>query len=477
MSFGSDFLKKRLDQNTQFDNSFKKINNSYNFSFQPTSEEDRKIKDIVGDIKNKISVAFGVDILNNINNPDFQSKVRKLIDSDLSTRELADIATKHNITKTIMDDVFGFGPIQDALTDPAITEIMVTRRDRVYVEKNGRLEFMPDIAFSDDTQLLNVIDKIVSPLGRQINESSPIVDARLPDGSRVNAVVKPVAVDGPLLTIRKFSDKKLTGEDYLRFGSLSTEMLSFLKACVEARINIFVSGGTGSGKTTLLNMLSNYIPPWESIITIEDSCELKLAQDNVRRMESKPKTAEGVSAITIRELVKTSLRMRPDRIIVGEIRDGVVVDFLRAAGSGHDGSMSTGHANNPRQLVDGVFPILFGMSDMSFTEAAQKQQICSSIDIIVQITRLRDGSRKITNITEVVGYGREAGLKLGLSKGDIENNKIYLQDIFRFNEDYVNDQGIQTGRFEATGYIPKKCVDKFQTFGIQFDETIFQKRP
>lgn len=466
-SVGSTFIREKIEQSQVYDNTLKNNIMLNSSTTKITNFGEDENKKITNKIKDHITQVFGEKLITNISDAGFMDQVKRTIEADLLEYNLTDIIKKHNLIKSILDDIFGFGPIQDALNDKSITEIMVCRYDKVYVEKNGRLQFCPEISFANEQQLLDIIQKIVNPLGRQVNESSPIVDARLPDGSRVNATIKPVAVDGATLTIRKFSDKKLTGEDYLKFGSLNENELQFLIACVQARVNLFVSGGTGSGKTTLLNMLSNYIPSHEAIITIEDSCELKLAQDNVRRFESKPKTAEGMGEITIRQLVKNALRQRPDRIVVGEIRDGVIVDFMRAAGSGHDGSMSTGHANSPRQLIDSAFPILFGMSDMTFTESSQKQQICSSLDLIVQISRLRDGSRKITSITEVTGYGKEAAKKLNIPKSEAEANKIYLKDIFRYND--------REKKHESTGYIPQDIVEKMMSLGVPVNLSIFQK--
>lgn len=467
-------LRDRIKQNQDMDLILR------NRTYSQKKEEETNIfqnmeQDIIKRVKEKINVIFRERILTESQDERFRNLMRDTIENLLEKEKSleGDLAKRKTLTQRIMDDILGFGPIQDLLEDPEITEIMVTRWDKVYVEKNGRLILVPEVKFNSDSHLKDVIDKIVQPIGRRIDESEPLVDARLPDGSRVNATIPPISPDGCTLTIRKFAKKKLTGEDYLRFKSLDERMLKFLELCVIARCNIVVSGGTGSGKTTLLNMLSNFIPPWEAIVTIEDSCELQLYQDNVRRLEARPPNMEGKGEIPIRRLVKNSLRMRPDRIVVGEIRDGCIVDMFRAMSSGHDGCLTTIHANSPRDLVDSAMPILFGMSDMKFTETAQKQLICSAVDLIVQVSRLRDGSRKITNITHVVGLGREGASKLKLKT--VEEGKIYLQDIFRFRQTGIDKDGRVVGVFEATGYKPKSIINKLEANGIEVPMEIFKK--
>lgn len=436
----------------------------------PENSSTSDIHNVVEECKTYISRKFGTLILDPANraNPEFVKQLHQAILTYLENDGTLSRNQRMVESQRILDDILGFGPIQDLLEDPEVTEIMVSRWDRVYAERNGKLMLVPDVKFNSDDHLYNIINKIVQNIGRKIDESTPLVDARLPDGSRVNATIKPISPDGATLTIRKFAKHKLTGEDYLRFGSLSPEMLEFLKQCVIARCNIIVSGGTGSGKTTLLNMLSNYIPDWEAIVTIEDSCELQLGQENVRRLEVKPPNAEGKGAVTIQDLVKNALRMRPDRIVVGEIRDGTVVDMFRAMSSGHDGSLTTIHANNPRDLCEATLPILFGYNEeVKLSEHAQRLQIVSSVDLIVQIARLRDGSRKITNITHVVGLGKDGASKLSVKEENIDPNKIYLQDIFKYNQ--------RTQRFEATGYVPKNIVAKIEQVGGKLDPKIFKK--
>jgi len=473
---GNELLRGRIKQTQEYDAILAR--RSFGQSQETETRVDDKAKreqEAIRRVKERINLLFGERILTESKQESFKILMRDAI-NDLLEQEFGiemTLAKRRTLTQSIMDDILGFGPIQDLLEDPKVTEIMVSRWDKIYVERDGRLILSPEHKFNDDNHLRAVIEKIVQPIGRRIDESEPLVDARLPDGSRVNATIPPISPDGCTLTIRKFSKDKLTGQDYLDFGSLDEKMLKFLELAVISRCNIIVSGGTGSGKTTLLNMLSNFVPSWESIVTVEDSCELTLYQDNVRRLEARPPSAEGTGEVSIRRLVRNTLRMRPDRIIVGEIRDGCVVDMFRAMSSGHDGSLTTIHANSPRDLVDATLPILFGMSDMVFNEMAQKQQICSSVDLIVQIQRMRDGSRKITNITHVVGIGKDGASKLKLK--NVENDKIYLQDIFRFRQEGIDEKGKVIGRFEATGYVPKDIMNKLQSIGVDVPMEIFEK--
>jgi pilus assembly protein CpaF len=476
MSIQNSLLKDRLKQTKESD--IQIMNRTFGQGADTVSQHDQEHdweRSISSSVKDKINQIFKERILTDRKDENFKILMRDTIAKLLEQEPklMNDMERRKSLTHKILDEILGFGPIQNLIEDPDVTEIMVSRWDKIYVERGGRLALEPSIMFDSDEQLRDVIAKIVQPIGRKIDESVPLVDARLPDGSRVNATVPPISPDGCTLTIRKFSKKKLTGEDYLKFGSLDEKVLEFLRLCVEGRINIIVSGGTGSGKTTLLNMLSNFIPPWESIVTVEDSCELQLYQDNVRRLEARPPNAEGKGEITIRDLVKNTLRMRPDRIVVGEIRDGCVVDMFRAMSSGHDGSLTTIHANNPRDLMDATLPILFGMSDMKFTERAQKQQIVSAVDLIVQIARMRDGSRKLVNVTEVVGLGAEGASKLKIK--NVEDEKIYLQDIFRYRQTGFNADGKLQGYFECTGYQPKAIVSKLESMGIDIPTGLFDK--
>ncbi len=431
--------------------------------------------EIMNKVKAQINIQFREKILSDAKNPEFIAKLQSAIEMHLEKEsKVADVMTRKTLVKKILDDILGFGPLQELLEDDKVTEIMISNWQKTYVERDGILALDTNIQFVDDLQLHNIIDKIVQPIGRKIDEFTPLVDARLPDGSRVNATIPPISPDGCTLTIRKFAKTKLTGHNYLEFGSLSPQMLEFLMSAIVARANIIVSGGTGSGKTTLLNMLSNYVPGKESIVTVEDSCELQLYQDNVRRLEAKPANSEGRGEIAIRELVKNCLRMRPDRIIVGEIRDGAIVDMFRAMSSGHDGSLTTIHSNNPRDLVDSTIFILFGMSDMKFTEKAIQQLVCSAVDLIVQISRLSDGSRKIMNITHVVGYGKVGGKILGLKDENIETDKIYLKDVYKFKQTGVDMKKNKIiGEYVATGYEPKAIVDKALANKLAIRKEIF----
>jgi pilus assembly protein CpaF len=344
---------------------------------------------------------------------------------------------RKQIFDQVLNDLLGFGPIQSLLDDEEVSEIMVNGPKKIFVEKKGKL-IKTNITFDDDDHVLRIIDRIILPLGRHVDADSPTVDARLPDGSRVNAVVRPVAIDGPSITIRKFSKDRLQAEDLINFGSLTRPMADFLQACVKARFNIIISGGTGSGKTTLLNVMSGYIPENERIITIEDAAELQLQQDHVMRMETKVSNADGLHAVSIRELVKNSLRMRPDRIVVGEVRGGEALDMLQAMNTGHDGSLTTVHANTPRDAISRIETLVL-MAGMDLPLKVVRQQVSSAVDLIVQQTRLKDGQRKVTAVTEVAGM-----------EGDI----IVLSDIFKFTQSGVTTDGKVFGEVNATGIRP-----------------------
>jgi pilus assembly protein CpaF len=367
---------------------------------------------------------------------------------------------RSRLVREISDDVLGYGPLQPLLDDPSISEVMVNGPDSIFVERSGKLT-LTGSRFRSEEQLRRVIEKIVSRVGRRIDESSPLVDARLEDGSRVNAVIPPLAVSGSTLTIRKFSADPLTAEDLVRFGSLSPEMAQLLDACVAAHLNILVSGGTGTGKTTLLNVLSSFIPEGERIITIEDAVELQLQQSHVVRLESRPANIEGRGEITIRDLVKNSLRMRPDRIVVGECRGGEALDMLQAMNTGHDGSLSTIHANTPRDAIARLETLVL-MAGMDLPLRAIREQIASAVDVIVQLTRLRDGTRRVTHITEVQG---------------MEGEIVTLQDAFVF--DYsagVDADGRFLGKPISTGVRPR-FVDRFADLGIAVPQSVFETAP
>lgn len=355
----------------------------------------------------------------------------------------------------VLDDLLGYGPIQTLLDDPEVSEIMVNGPKKIFVEKNGQLT-KSSVIFDDDDHVIRVIDRIILPLGRRVDFDSPTVDARLPDGSRVNAVVRPVSIDGPAITIRKFRKDKLQPEDLIRFGSLTRQMADFLQACVKARFNIIISGGTGSGKTTLLNVMSGFIPENERIITIEDAAELQLQQDHVMRMETKPANSEGHNAVTIRDLVKNSLRMRPDRIVVGEVRGGEALDMLQAMNTGHDGSLTTVHANTPRDAMSRIETLVL-MAGMDLPLKVVRQQISSAVDLIVQQTRLKDGQRKVTAVTEVAG---------------MEGEIIVLTDIFKFNQTGVAEDGKVLGEVNATGIRPN-FTPRLEAAGFKLSADVF----
>jgi pilus assembly protein CpaF len=363
-------------------------------------------------------------------------------------------AERVRMLEQITDEILGLGPMEPLLRDETITEVMVNGPQQVYIEREGRLE-LTNVTFQNDEHVMKIIQRIIAPIGRRVDESSPMVDARLADGSRVNAIIPPLSLVGPVITIRKFSATPFTVEDLVRFGTATPEMFEFLEACVKARLNIFVSGGTGSGKTTMLNILSSFIPDDERIVTIEDAAELQLRQEHVITLEARPSNIEGKGAIPIRELVRNSLRMRPDRIVVGECRSGEALDMLQAMNTGHDGSMSTGHANTPRDMLSRLETMVL-MAGMDLPLKAIREQIASAVDLIVHQNRLKDGTRKIVNITEVQGM-----------EGDV----IVMQDIFVFEQTAVLEGKIQ-GKLRPTGIRPK-FVEKFDVAGIHLPPNVF----
>jgi pilus assembly protein CpaF len=361
---------------------------------------------------------------------------------------------RHRLFEQIAAEILGFGPLQEILDEDDISEVMVNGAKNIYVERDGRIERVP-VAFESDDHVMRIIDRIVAPLGRRIDESSPYVDARLPDGSRVNAVIPPISLVGPTLTIRKFSKIPITVEQLVQFGSISAEALQFLKACVESRLNIVVSGGTGSGKTTLLNILSGFIPSDERILTIENAAELQLRQEHVVTLESRPPNIEGRGEVTIRHLVINSLRMRPDRIVVGEIRDEAALDMLQAMNTGHDGSMTTAHSNSPRDTLSRLETMTL-MAGMDLPVRAIREQIASAVQLVIHQERIRDGSRKVTNITEVTG---------------MEGNVITTTDLFVF-EQTGTENGKVVGQLRPTGLRPK-FMAQIEDHGIHLPPTIF----
>ena len=357
---------------------------------------------------------------------------------------------RDRIANEVLDEVFGLGPLEPLLQDPSVNDILVNTANTVYVERGGVLE-PTDVVFKDNTHLMHIIDKIVSAVGRRVDESSPMVDARLKDGSRVNVIIPPLAVDGPILSIRRFGTTPLTAEDLLNYREFTPEMMEVLQGAVKARLNIIVSGGTGAGKTTLLNVLSSFISEKERIVTIEDSAELQLRQRHVVRLECRPPNVEGKGGVRARELVINALRMRPDRIVVGEVRGEEALDMLQAMNTGHDGSITTVHANSPRDALARIETMAM-MANLNLPERAVRQQIASAIQVIVQVSRMSDGTRRVTHISEISG-----------TAGDV----ISLQDVFLFEKRGVGPTGKVIGRFVATGIVPK-FAERLQTSGIPF---------
>jgi pilus assembly protein CpaF len=409
------------------------------------------------DIKSRVQTKLlsELDPSMNASSPEFRATVEELFSTILAEENIVMSRAERNaLFDAIIAEILGFGPLEPLLADDSITEIMVNGPKNVYIEQKGNLSRAP-VTFENDDHVLRVLDRIVAPLGRRIDESSPYVDARLPDGSRVNAVIRPIALCGPTITIRKFSRKPLTVEDLVRFGSMTPEIAEFLRACVISRLNIVVSGGTGSGKTTLLNVLSSFIPNDERIVTIENAAELQLRQEHVVGMESRPPNIEGRGEITIQDLVVNSLRMRPDRIVVGECRSGEALDMLQAMNTGHDGSLTTAHSNSPRDTISRL-EVMCLMAGMDLPVRAIREQIASAVDLIVHQERLRDGSRKVVKVTEVQGM-----------EGDV----ITLSDIFEFEQTGV-EAGKVIGRLRPTGLRPK-FIDRIETAGIHLPPSVF----
>ena len=386
-----------------------------------------------------------------------RDKIHDIVDEVIANGRLPEGIDPVRLEDDIFNEAMRLGPLEDLLADDTVNEIMVNGPDKVYVERFGKLE-LSDCQFSDDASVLAIIERIIAPLGRRCDESQPYVDARLKDGSRVNAIISPLALSGPTITIRKFAKKALSPEDFVRFGTWTPDMAKFMELCVRLRKNIVVAGGTGSGKTTLLNLLSGFIPDSERIVTVEDAAELRLQQPHVVRLEARPPNIEGRGAVTIRDLVKNCLRMRPDRIIVGECRGGEALDMLQAMNTGHDGSLTTVHANSPRDVISRLETMVL-MSGMDLPSRAIREQIASAVDIIIHESRLSDGSRKVTAITEVTG---------------LEGSQIVTQDIFAFEQSGVGSDGKVLGEMKATGAVPT-WLDQAKARGIAIDTGMFQE--
>lgn len=370
-------------------------------------------------------------------------------------KEHLTLVERQRVASAVMDEIYGFGPLTALLNDTSISELMVNSTSRIYIERKGKLE-LSEARFRDENHIYHIIDKIVAPLGRHVDEASPMVDARLPDGSRVNIIIPPLALNGPTITIRKFAADPLTRNDLIAFGTMSYDMADFLKACVEGRLNVLVSGGTGSGKTTLLNVLSSFIPHNERIVTIEDAAELQLQQDHVVSLESRPANTEGRGRIAIQELVVNSLRMRPDRIIVGEVRSGEALDMLQAMNTGHDGSLTTIHANTPRDSLSRLETMVM-MSGMELPSRAIREQVASAIQLVVQVSRYVDGSRKISKISEITG---------------MEGDTVTMQDIFIYRQDGIDEKDQVQGKHVPTGIQPM-FLDRLVRSGAKLPPGLF----
>ena len=413
--------------------------------------------DLRANVHRKLLGRLNLEALAQTDRSRAESEIRALL-SQLLSEETTPISLseRESLFSEVLDDVFGLGPLEPLLRDPSISDILVNTYHHVFVERKGMLERV-SASFQDDQHLLRVIDRIVSRIGRRIDESSPMVDARLADGSRVNAIIPPLAVDGPLLSIRRFPSERLKGDKLVTFKSLTQPMLEFLTQCVRCRLNILVSGGTGAGKTTLLNILSGFISERERIVTIEDAAELQLHQEHVARLETRPANIEGKGAIRQRQLVINALRMRPDRIVVGEVRGEEALDMLQAMNTGHDGSLTTVHANSPRDAL-GRIETMVAMGATNLPERAIRHQIASAIQLVIQQTRLSDGSRRVTSISEITGM-----------EGDV----ITMQEIFLFEKLGITQEGKVVGRFRATGVRPK-CGERLRAAGVNLPAEMFE---
>jgi len=417
----------------------------------------RRLLNMRVELHRKLLETLNLSAIEKVSEQELRREIGEIAREELLTSDLVLSRPEfENLVKELVDEVTGLGPLEPLLADNSITDILVNTYSQCYVERGGKLELSP-VQFKDNAHLMRVINKIVSAVGRRVDESQPWVDARLADGSRVNAMVPPCAIDGPLLSIRKFNKIPFTVDRLIENQMFSEEMALFLHACVRTRLNILISGGTGSGKTTTLNALSSFIPNEERIVTIEDTAELQLQQEHVGRMESRPANIEGTGAITIRDLVRNALRMRPDRIVVGECRGDEVIDMLQAMNTGHDGSMTTIHANSPRDAL-GRIENMIGMSGIELPLKAVRTNISSAVDLIVQIARMSDGKRRMTSVTEIVGM-----------EGDV----ITMQEIFKFNRQATDNTGRIIGRFSATG-IRSRNTDRFRQWGYDLPASLFK---
>ena len=419
---------------------------------RPRMVDDRTSRylELKGRVHQELLNKLNLDRLTQISRADAEPEIRgviaSILDKESATMPLS-LFERETVSSDVLDELFGLGPLELLLKDPAISDILVNRADLVYVERNGRIE-ETEIAFRDDKHLMQIIERIVSAVGRRIDESSPMVDARLQDGSRVNVIIPPLALDGPAMSIRRFRTDRLGANDLVQRESLTSPMLEFLKGAIGARLNVIVSGGTGAGKTTLLNVLSSFVAENERVVTIEDAAELTLRQRHVVRLETRPPNIEGKGAIRQRHLVINALRMRPDRIIVGEVRGEEALDMLQAMNTGHDGSLTTIHANSPRDALYRL-DTMIAMANLNIPDKAVRQQVASAVNLVIQVTRLTDGTRRVTSIAEITG---------------MEQDVIAMQEIFVFHQSGINAEGQVVGRFRATGVRPK-CADRIAASG------------
>lgn len=408
-------------------------------------------------IHRKLIQKLNLERLNEVNRDDVRREVSQLLESLVAGDSTPmNLQERERLAQEVLDEVFGLGPLEPLLADPTISDILVNTHEHVYIERKGMLE-ATSIQFRDQAHLMGIIDRIVSAIGRRVDESSPMVDARLADGSRVNAIIPPLAVDGPCLSIRRFGRDPLTADDLLNNNSLTPAMLDLMRGCVKARLNVLISGGTGAGKTTFLNVLSSFISNRDRIVTIEDAAELQLHQEHVVRLETRPPNIEGKGAIQQRQLVINSLRMRPDRIIVGEVRGEEALDMLQAMNTGHDGSLTTIHANTPRDAL-GRLETMVAMANLNIPESAIRRQIASALDVVVQVSRLSDGTRKVVSLAELTG---------------MEGEVVTMQDIFTFRKRGIRENGEVIGEFVPTGVRPK-FSEKLLVTGIQLPVSMFE---
>ena len=408
-------------------------------------------------IHRKLIQKLNLDRISEVNREEVRREVARILESLVVGESTPmNLQERERLAQEVLDEVFGLGPLEPLLADPTVADILVNTSKQVYIERKGMLEHT-DIQFRDDAHLMTIIDRIVSAIGRRVDESSPMVDARLADGSRVNAIIPPLAIDGPCLSIRRFGHNRLAAEDLIKNRSLTPQMLELLRGCVKARLNILISGGTGAGKTTFLNVLSSFISHRERVVTIEDAAELQLNQEHVVRLETRPPNIEGKGAVHQRQLVINSLRMRPDRIIVGEVRGEEALDMLQAMNTGHDGSITTIHANSPRDALSRL-ETMVAMSNLNLPENAIRRQIASAIDVVIQVSRMSDGTRKIVSVAEITGM-----------EGDV----VTMQDVFVFRKRGIRENGEVLGDFVPTGIRPK-FSERLLVSGIQLPMTMFE---